>query len=316
MGMASKLNTALDAKSGDNGIKVNPDAISINPALRARWEQRNSTHIDNLAQLMVTEGQLTAVVARRTVGDDGKLTEDLELIAGEHRLAAAIKINGDDELKALAAESNCPNFDKKAGVFRLSVNIVNKDDKEALFAAIDENDKKKGLSPIDRAYLMKRLKDDHGMSNDEVAKRFNCGGAWVSRMLLLMDLDDETRRLVHEGKLAQQKAMDLASLNDDQRKQVIEQAKKDDGTLDSTAVTEGTRAAANANKDTGDGNGKKQVGRSMTEFRKDLNAIIEDETSSPRDVKFAKDILRYVKGKVGIQGGIFNAADRRAAEAE
>ncbi len=37
MGIAAKLTADLEAKSGDNGIKVNPAPIKINPDLKARF---------------------------------------------------------------------------------------------------------------------------------------------------------------------------------------------------------------------------------------------------------------------------------------
>ena len=307
MGLASKLALTLSAKAGDNGIRVDPSAVLINAQLKARFYGADPVHVEELAQKLAREDQEVPCSVRKIKREDG--TFDIELVAGEHRLLAARKINEDPDLRAIAEEHG--NIHPKTKMFMLKVMVSSLELKEAMFLAIDENNLRAATSAIDDAHNQLILKEQFDLTDAEIGSRYKCGAAWISRMRLLTKLDDATKKLVHEGKIPVQKGMDMASLNDDQRAEVIENATTEDGEIDTSEITKGTREAANAKKDK-----EKQVGRNMTEFRKDLKEVIENEKSSEAEIDFAKDIMRYITGKVKIKGGIFNAALRYAEASE
>jgi len=302
MGLASKLALTLSAKAGDNGIRVDPSAVLINAQLKARFYGADPVHVEELAQKLAREDQEVPCSVRKIKREDG--TFDIELVAGEHRLLAARKINEDPDLRAIAEEHG--NIHPKTKMFMLKVMVSSLDLKEAMFLAIDENNLRAATSAIDDAHNQLILKEQFDLTDAEIGSRYKCGAAWISRMRLLTKLDDATKKLVHEGKIPVQKAMDMASLNEDQRAEVIGNATTEDGEIDTAEITKGTRDAANANKD-------KQVGRNMTELRKDLKPYLEDpELAGTPEAAFAKDLMKYITGKVGIQGAIFNAAIRYA----
>lgn len=72
-----------------------------------------------------------------------------------------------------------------------------------------------GLSPIDRAKLLKQFRTDHPCSVIELAKRLDFKQPRVSKILSFNDLIPDAQAQLHQGKLDSDKAVTIASVKDE-----------------------------------------------------------------------------------------------------
>jgi ParB family chromosome partitioning protein len=102
--------------------------------------------------------------------------EDYELIAGERRLRAA----------------------KMAGLSHVPVLIKEYDEVQSLEVAIVENVQRADINAVEAAYAYRKLIDEFGFSQQEVAKRVGKSQPSISNTLRLLDLPE----MILEGLLA------------------------------------------------------------------------------------------------------------------
>lgn len=285
MGVTKRLADNLQAKSGDNGVIVDPQHLTTNDQHRARHFRHDDEHIQTLARSMATNGQHTPVGVRKV--EDGKL----ELIFGEHRHAAACLINSDKKLNSLAKENG--QLHPKTGLFMLRVIINNVDDELALVSAIEENNLKKSTSVIDDVHNHERLRQEHGWDDATIAELYNIKEPWVKRMTALLKLSEEEKQLVHTGKINVMDAIQLATLDDDERAKVVGDSKDEDGEVDRDKLSKGTRDEKNKKG--------KTLSRSMAQVRKDIKAINESEEADDALVAFCGIMQSYIKGKIDFE---------------
>lgn len=102
-----------------------------------------------------------------------------ELIAGERRWRAA-QLAGLGDIPAIVREMS---------------------DQSVAAVALIENIQRKDLNPLEEAEAFSRLRDEFGMTHDAVAESVGRSRTAVSNILRLLDLADEPKRLLEEGKL-------------------------------------------------------------------------------------------------------------------
>lgn len=122
------------------------------------------------------QGVIQPALVRRRDGGDG-----YELIAGERRWRAA----------------------QLAGLKELPVVIKEANPTAAFEMALVENIQRQDLNPIEEAEAIKRLIDEHGYTQDEVATRIGRQRVTVTNCLRLLGLPPEVRVMVVEGELSE-----------------------------------------------------------------------------------------------------------------
>lgn len=135
------------------------------------------------------------VVTRKEVAlEDGGLSTEYELIAGERRLRAS----------------------KLAGLAQVPVVIRDAidDDKMKLELAIIENLQREDLTPIDRAVAFKRLADEFGFKHVEIAKKVGKSREYVSNTIRLLALPEEIQKAVTAGIISEGHSRPLLMLSD------------------------------------------------------------------------------------------------------
>ena len=115
--------------------------------------------------------------------DDGGMSAEYELIAGERRLRAA----------------------RLAGVREVPVIIRagHDDDKTKLELAIIENLQREDLNPIDRAKAFEQLHSQFGFKHTEIAEKVGKSREYVSNTLRLLMLPEAMQQALSEGKIAE-----------------------------------------------------------------------------------------------------------------
>ncbi len=179
---------------------VEVDRISPNP-----FQPRREFDQDRLADLAESIQQYgilqPLVVSRREVQrNDGGITVDYELLAGERRLRAS----------------------KLAGLSQVPVLIRAAEDtnKVKLEIAIIENLQREDLNAMDRARAFKQLVDEFKMKHTEVAKKIGKSREYVSNTLRLLMLPEEMQQALIDKQIAEGHTRPLLMLIDRPEEQV------------------------------------------------------------------------------------------------
>ncbi len=147
------------------------DAIAMNPRQpRSRFDQQA---IDELAASIRDRGVLQPILLR-TAGPDR-----YELIAGERRFRAS-KLAGLETIPALIKEAT---------------------DSDSLVLAIVENVLRADLTILEEAHAYEALMNEFELTQDEVAKRVGKSRPAITNTLRLLQLPEDTRRELEEGRI-------------------------------------------------------------------------------------------------------------------
>lgn len=178
----------------DSIFHVELEKIRPNPFQPRR--EFDQAKLNELAESLRQYGVLQPlVVTRKEVAkEDGGISTEYELIAGERRLRAA----------------------KIGGLFQVPVVIRDKedDDKAKLEIAIIENLQREDLNVVDRAMAFKRLADEFGFKHSEVAKKVGKSREYVSNTMRVLSLNQNILDALSTGKISEGHARPLMMLVD------------------------------------------------------------------------------------------------------
>jgi ParB family chromosome partitioning protein len=166
--------SAEGAHEGGEQLRELPlESISPNPKQpRRRFDQES---LESLAGSLGERGVLQPVLVRPR--PDGAY----ELVAGERRWRAA-RIAGLESIPAIVRE---------------------REDAEALEAALVENMAREDLNPIEEARACAALVEELGLTREDVGRRVGRSRVAVSNLVRLLDLPDEAIELVQAGTLSE-----------------------------------------------------------------------------------------------------------------
>ena len=119
-----------------------------------------------------------------------KRDDHYEIIAGERRWRAALK----------------------AGLKEIPVIIRDYTEKEILELSLIENLQRENLNPIEEAQAYKRLMDEFGMGQADVAQRVSKSRSAVANSLRLLKLEENVQKMVIDGQLSMGHARALLPL--------------------------------------------------------------------------------------------------------
>lgn len=173
---------------------VEVEKIKPNPYQpRKEFDER---HLQDLADSIRMYGILQPLTVTRKEIDleDGGMTVEYELIAGERRLRAS----------------------KLAGIAQVPVLIQQGfiDPKLKLELAIIENLQREDLNPVDRALSFARLANEFSLKHVEIAKKVGKSREYVSNSLRLLGLPQDILSALQAGKISEGHARPLLMLND------------------------------------------------------------------------------------------------------
>lgn len=151
--------------------------------------------LEDLVASIKEHGVLQPLIVR-------KQDEGYELIAGERRLRAS-KLAGLDTVPALVREAG---------------------EQEKLELAIIENVQRRDLNPMEEARAYAQLKDEFGLTQEEVAKRVGKSRPQIANIIRLLDLEPEIQEALSHGKISQSNGRTLLGIPDpDERMKVFHQ---------------------------------------------------------------------------------------------
>ncbi|GIW42471.1 MAG: chromosome partitioning protein ParB [Candidatus Binatia bacterium] len=171
-----------EIKHDSEMVFVHPDQVRTNP-----YQPRTmfaEDEIRTLAESIKQNGVLQPLVVSRK--PDG-----FQLIAGERRLRAA----------------------KMAGLDRVPVVVREADERDDLLLALVENLQREDLNPLDAAQAYKRLADEFGLTQEEIARRIGKSRAAVANAIRLLSLPPAIQEEIRRGSLTEGHARALAGVS-------------------------------------------------------------------------------------------------------
>jgi ParB family chromosome partitioning protein len=91
---------------------------------------------------------------------------------------------------------------RMAGLSGVAVMIITADDKKAAELALVENIQRSDLNPIEEALGFAALIDEHGLTQEEAAKRIGKSRSAVTNSLRLLNLPESVRKMIENGELS------------------------------------------------------------------------------------------------------------------
>src|SRR3989338_5826149 len=179
---------------------IDTDKVKPNPYQPRR--DFDETRLQNLADSIKQYGVLQPLTVSRVEVEknDGGITTEYELIAGERRLRAA----------------------KLAQVLQVPVIIrVGDTSMMKLELAIIENLQREDLNSVDRARAFSRFVEEFKFTHNEIAKKIGRSREYVSNTLRILSLPEEILNALSEGKITEGHTRPLLMLVEHPEEQIV-----------------------------------------------------------------------------------------------
>lgn len=198
-GLEALIPSEPDHGGGSSGFRFVPvDLIEPNPSQpRHRFDDEA---LEEMAASMREVGVLQPIVVSQT--GDG-----FQLIAGERRWRAA----------------------RRAGLSEVPAVIRESTGGSTLVEALVENVQRQDLTPIEEAHAFRRLLEEYGMSQEQVAERVGKSRPAVSNTLRLLQLPAEIQELVDAGDISAGHGRALVGLDDEAHALFLARKAADEG---------------------------------------------------------------------------------------
>ena len=149
---------------------------------RKRFDEEK---LQELSESIKEHGLFQPIIVKKSI-------KGYELIAGERRTKAAERA-GFTEIPAIVKEYN---------------------DEEMLEIAILENTQRENLNPIEEAEAYKQIIEKSSITQEELSKKVSKSRSYITNILGLVNLPEEIKLLVIDGKLSMAHARTLSKLED------------------------------------------------------------------------------------------------------
>lgn len=161
--------------NNDSRLQMVPLRL-IQPASNNHRKTFDKDELQELADSIKAHGVLQPLLLRPW--KEG--SDFLVIIAGERRYRAALQ----------------------AGLKEVPAQIVEREGVSESLAMLHENIMRVDLNPIERAQAIRRLMDEHSLSQKEVGQMVGCGQGQISNELRLLNLPESLQALVASGEIA------------------------------------------------------------------------------------------------------------------
>jgi ParB family transcriptional regulator, chromosome partitioning protein len=183
------VNVLKDDES-EGFFEINPDEIKVNP-MQPRHDF-DSASLNELVESIKEYGLIQPLVLTKNKGQ-------YELIAGERRLRAC-KIIG---------------LEKVPAVFREA------DEQKKLGMALVENIQRQDLNSIETALAYKKLNQEFGLTNEEIAQKVGKARTSVSNTLRMLNLPGEIQEALKKGRIGEGHAKYLLGISKPEKQMIL-----------------------------------------------------------------------------------------------
>jgi len=183
-GLSALLGDAPEKSDEKSALREAPIEQLVPNPLQPR-KRFSEAELQELSQSIQEKGILQPILVRPSNGG-------YQIVAGERRWRAA----------QLARQHNVP------------VLVRELDDAEVLQIAIIENIQREELNPVEEARAYRRLQDEFGQKQEEVAKLVGKSRSHVANLMRLLSLPDAVLSLVEDSKISAGHARTLVGADD------------------------------------------------------------------------------------------------------
>ena len=208
--MASKdrgLGRGLGALLGDVALQAQESGSltlpisQVEPGLNQPRKRFDEDTLHDLADSIREHGIVQPLTVRRLA------TGYYQIVAGERRWRAA----------------------KLAGLSEVPAVVIEADDRKVMEIGLIENLQREDLNPMEEAEGYQCLMEDHGLTQEEVARRMGKSRSAVANALRLLGLPQGVRPLVEDGLLSAGHARAVLSVKGEQTQEIFAQFIVDHG---------------------------------------------------------------------------------------
>ena len=233
-----------------------PEEIIVHRETNVWASPHTDEQINDRIKSILEFGQITAGVVRKVEG------KRPELVCGELRLLAILKINSDPELLAQAKVTK--GYSKV--MFRAKCKDMS--DEDAQKFKIAENRDRREWTPLDNAYSQKYMMDRFGWNQTQVAEFWGHSLGYVSQLKQLTLLPAAVQKAIKDEQIPVQVAVKAKDLPEEEQKEILQQATNPE----TKKVDAGVFQNLVRKKKTATGG---KVQRSVAEIKKILTKVLE-----------------------------------------
>lgn len=200
-GLGRGLDALIAGSGGLEGKEVREIALNeIEPNPDQPRKEFAEDELQELAASLKQHGLLQPILVR-------KLGNRYVIVAGERRFRAAVL----------------------AGFSTISCLVQEGTDLEMAERALVENLQRSDLSPVEEGRAYARLMQEHGLTQEEIAKKVGKGRATVANLLRIIQLPEVVLELIQSGRLTLGHAKVLAGLEDSSLQVLVGRKAADSG---------------------------------------------------------------------------------------
>lgn len=175
--------------------EISLDAVFSNPQQPRR--HFSDIQLEELTASIKSQGILQPILVRPRSGDPGTY----EIVAGERRWRAA----------------------KAAGLRSVPAVVREMNDQEVLVVALMENLQREDLTPLEEAMGLQQLKEEFGLSQEDMATRLGKSRSAIANTLRLLALPEKARQDLVDGAISAGHARALLMVTDPESQELFRQ---------------------------------------------------------------------------------------------
>ena len=175
-----------DAKEKSDIVEIPLTEIRSNPYQPRKEFDEES--LKEFAESIKEHGIIQPIIVKKSI-------KGYELIAGERRTRAS-KMAGKETIPAIIRDFN---------------------DDEMMEIALIENIQRENLNPIEEAEALSKIIEKNNLTQESASKKFGKSRSYITNILGLLKLPEETKKYVTEGKISMGHARVLSKLTDPDR---------------------------------------------------------------------------------------------------
>lgn len=188
---------ASGAQQANGPMKVKLSAIAPNPQQPRRHFAEQQ--MEELVASVKAQGILQPILVRPLTCSADNSRDTYEIVAGERRWRAA----------------------QKAGLTTVPIIVKEMSDQEVLIVALMENLQREDLTPMEEALGLQQLKDEFGLSQEDLANRLGKSRSAIANTLRLLALPEPARADLMEGRISAGHARALLVVTEPEAQEVF-----------------------------------------------------------------------------------------------
>ena len=174
----------IESASPNDIVEISLDDIRSNPYQPRKTFDEES--LNELASSIKEHGVVQPIIVKKAI-------KGYELVAGERRTRAS----------------------RIAGLKTIPAIIREFDDEEMMEIALIENIQRENLNPIEEAIAYEKIIKATNITQEALAQKFGKSRSYITNILGLLKLPDDTKKLVEEGKISASHARTLSKIDDE-----------------------------------------------------------------------------------------------------